>query len=94
MDFEVYQTMPLFNVKINPGDNPKNEYLNKRDYQGEHDTAEAAVAAWKSVNGLDGIGVANWPIEAVAVQPVAPAAPAAPEPAATPAAPEPTKKSK
>lgn len=51
-----------FKVTLNPGNDPKAEHINKRDYVGDHATQADAVNAWKTLNGLDGIGVNNWPL--------------------------------
>lgn len=51
-----------FHVTCVPGGNPNNSHLNKKEWQGEAGDEKGAIEAWKSLNGLDGIGVENWPL--------------------------------
>lgn len=60
-------------VSLQPGENPRNEYVGKRDFEGDVASIDEAKAAWKTLNGLDGIGVDFWPIVAEEVKKAAPA---------------------
>lgn len=69
-----------YRVTLVPGDNPRNEYINKRDYEGECASEKEAIEAWKTLNGLDGIGTDHWPV-VVTLMATEPAAKPAPAPA-------------
>jgi len=40
----------------------KGELHNRKDFEGEAKDQAEAIEKWKSLNGLDGIGITNWPI--------------------------------
>lgn len=46
----------------------KGELQNRKDFEGDADSLEDAVNKWKSLNGLDGIGVSSWPVVATEVK--------------------------
>lgn len=89
---EAAKTGKLYRVTLVPGDNPRNEYIGKKDFIGQCADEKAAVESWKTLNGLEGIGVEAWPLTVseaeeeeappappkAPVKPVAPPAPKAP----------------